>query len=143
MKLPQFEDPINNVKDIVDNNITVFTKLGAFFETMLLFETESEWQDNILNAGNKFVVAMNCDNPSVEICLQNNESYYYYIHQYVHADRTHAFVKEYLDHEDLKIVPEKKKWWRSEKVFADGRTPYRGLITSRDWILNEVNIMFP
>ena len=82
-------------------------------------------------------------------------TYQYDIKYHLHGNRTHAFIKGHLFKRDLEVTVEggaeriitlkkllthsKKLWWRSEKLEI-GANPYLSMITSRNWILNEVNI---
>ena len=80
-----------------------------------------------------------------------------YIKYNVHGSKNHAFLKGFLDEDDLEInrnltvnrqgkgllqqksyFLNQKIWWRSDKIEI-GANPYNADISSRNWILNEVN----
>ena len=136
MKRPQFEDPINSVKDLVDRNITIFEYDDLFENMKDVFKQHniSEWD----HVANTMVPGEGC---STNYCANKNGTYQYFIKHHLHGNNTHAFVKGYLFQTDLGVMPEKKNWWRSKKVLAT-TNPYDALMTSRKWILNEVNF-FP
>ena len=133
MKSPQFEDPINTVKDLVERNITVFQYESALASTKrsYLHYNISEWS----HVANNMIPARQCWG-TIE-CLMENGSYPNYIKYHVHGNRTHAFVKGYLWNSDLWAFPDKKKWWRSNMVISF-INPYSSHITNRTWIFNEV-----
>ena len=72
------------------------------------------------------------------ICSERPFTWEFYIKHYLHGNRTHAILKGYLTSYDLAVMPEKKSWWRSKKI-EYGLNPYGAVLTSRNWILNEVN----
>ena len=133
MKTLQFEDPLNTVKDVVDQNITIFEYDFHYEASKSFYRQQSilEWD----HVANNMVAVRGC---GVDYCANTNDTYQYMIKHHVFGNRTHAFIKGYLYRTDLGVMPEKKNWWRSEKVLTDD-SPYTGLITSRKWILNEVN----
>ena len=58
-----------------------------------------------------------------KICADINGTYEYFTKHYIHGNKTHAFIKGYLFDPDLEIMPEKKNWWRSEKVLTENVNP--------------------
>ena len=70
-------------------------------------------------------------------CADTPGTWQYYIKYHLHGNKSHAIVKEYLSPKDLEVMPGVKNWWRSNKLEL-GINPYGGLMTSRNWILNEV-----
>ena len=145
MKIPQFEDPINTVQDLVDHNITIF-------EYEYLFENQRNVYLNLKDEDwakvvNNMVSAQQCG-----YCYDTNGTYHFYIKHHVHGNKTHAFIKGYLFDEDIELMyynPKTKRrlnmknfnkiWWRSHKVLNDDINTYGGIMTSRNWILNEVD----
>ena len=136
MKIPQFENPINTVNDLIDRNITIFEYDYMFEPTKdgFLQQNSSEW-DHVASTMN---VGINCVNDN---CAEINGTYQYLIKHHVFGNMTHAFIKGYLYSSVQAVMPEKRNWWRSEKVLTT-TNPYGGLQTSRNWILNEVKF-FP
>ena len=75
-------------------------------------------------------------------CLNRNSSYEYFVKHHVHGNRTHAFIEGYLFRTNLYLIPNKKNWWRSENIETEEfSNKYSGVLTSRNWILNEVNLI--
>ena len=128
-------DVINTVNDVVHRNITIFQDTREF-EDMRNYYKEQHTQDWD-HVANTMVKSAYC-HWEVTGCREVNGAYQYHIKYHVHGNKTHAFVKGYLDDMELIVLPEKKNWWRSEKVLT-ASNPYYGLMTSRNWILNEVN----
>ena len=138
MRKPQFEDPINTVNDLVDRNITL-TQIDLFFDGDQYFYLRvntTEWD----HVANTMVPVKYCGYP-VEFCLGYNSTHQYFIKHYVHGNKTHAFVDDYLSSNDLEVIPGKNNWWRSEMVNPYINWPYACIMTSKDWILNEVKIL--
>ena len=116
MKIPQFEDSINTVQDLLDNNITIF-------EYDYLFHSYKNWYFAFaLNNPdwNHLAETMVPANTSCwkgpEICADVNGTWAYYIKHHLHGKKTHAFIYASLDPYDLKVMPDKKNWWRSAKL---------------------------
>ena len=132
MKRPQFEDPIDTLKDLVDQNITIFEYDFLFnnLRSVYLSVNTSEWD----SVAQTMVPAKVCT-----YCFDTNGTYHFYMKHHVHGNRSHAFLKGYLFTEDKEVM-DKENWWRSKKIAYDN--PYGGVMTSRNWILNEV-IFFP
>ena len=135
MKIPQFEDPIDNVTDLVERNITIFEYDYLFeaYRDVYHGVNISEW-DHVAN--NMVPADYSCWNGPL-ICAETNGTWHHFIKYHLHGNRTHAIVKGFLQNFELEIMPE-KNWWRSKKLEL-GSNPYVGIITSRNWILNEVN----
>ena len=136
MKKPQFEDPIDTLKDLVERKITIFQQ-DFYLDTTKDFYyaiNTSEW-----NYVADTMVPFDpwCMN-GTKICVETNGTYEFFIKYHLHGNRTHALVSGYLQSfYELEIMPY-KSWWRSNKI--ELTTPYAGVLTSRNWILNEVNI---
>ena len=146
MKTPQFEDPINTVKDLVDQNITIFEYRHKFDDSRSFYlrENTSDWNhvaNTMLPVGSYWCC---CCNPDDFIT-----SWQYYIKFHVHGNKTHAFLKGFLDEDDFEVKPvkgynsfilNKKSWWRSDKIEI-GTNRYNADLSSRNWILNEVSLL--
>ena len=132
MKIPQFEDPINTVQNVVDNNITIFMEKRLFDnrKSFYFLQKTTQWD----HVANRMVPAEVC---STNNCSNINGTYDFYVKHHLHGNKTHAIIRGILHQRDLKVMPEKKNWWRSNKLDY-GKNPYGGLTTSRNWILNEV-----
>ena len=138
MKIPQFEDPINTVQDLVQRNITIFESNSNLVasKTSFLKLDSSDWE-HIANT--MIPTDYGCYN-GTQICTELNGTWLNMIKYHLHGNKTHAFIYGYLYPDELEVMP-KKNWWRSDKLEI-GSNPYLGVITSRNWILNEVNF-FP
>ena len=135
MKIPMFEDGINTVQDLVKYNITIFKPDYLFDNHRNEYKSLniSDWD----NVANTMIRAVECNNLT-HICADINGTLEYYMKHHLHGNKTHAFIDGYLFPEDFEIMPDKKKWWRSEKIVSFWNS-YGAGMTSRNWILNEVN----
>ena len=136
MRIPQHGPAINTIHDLVNQNITIFVEDYNFDNSrdFYLPLNTSEWD----HVANTMVPAdYSCYN-GTQICSGINGTWQYFIKHHLHGNKTHAFIFEYLYPEDFEVMPEKKYWWRSDKL-EFGRNPYSAVPTSRNWILNEVN----
>ena len=134
MRIPQF-DPINTVQDLVNQNVTIFD-LDFMFDynkEWYLDLNISEWKD----VANTMVPADGSCWNGTQICANINGTWEYFIKYHLHGDKTHAIIAEYLYSSVLEVMTDKKNWWRSNKL-EFGLTPYAAVLTSRNWILNEV-----
>ena len=137
---PQFEDPIDNVYDLVSQNITLIEG-GPYFEVtkkLLLNQTNSNWT----HVANNMIRVNPCSymTSTASACLNDNQTSQYFDKYHVHGNRTHAFIQVYLFSENYDVVPDKKNWWRSLPILKNSRNPYLGFLTARNWIRNEVSI---
>ena len=137
MRIPQFEDPIDTVKDLVDQNITIFSDRRMFQNLKEKFKNahSTDW----LQLSETMVETTPCGGlyATPKSCAEFNKSNENYIKYKVHGNKTHAFIQGYLTSMNFEVIHREKNWWRSEKVFTDS-SPYGGVMTSRNWILNEV-----
>ena len=133
MKKPQFEDPIDSVKDLVEQNITIIEKSSLFlnYREFYLYQNTSEWT----HVANNMIPYQNCGEET-ETCLGQNDSMQFYIKHHVHGNKTHAFIKMYLFNADYAVIPTKKDWYRSRELGI--LNPFGAQLTSNNWILNEV-----
>ena len=131
MRIPQFENPINSVNDLVDQNGTIFIKDYLFdeYRRYYLLQNTSEWN----HVANTLVKASwGCENET-KLCIETNGTYEFMVKYYLHGNKTHAFIKASLNELDFEIMPE-KNWWRSEKVLTAKWNPYFSVQTKRNWI---------
>ena len=141
MRISQFEDPIDTVLDLVKHNITIFTHQIYYdnHRDFYLRSNTSEW-DHV--AKTLVPADSSCRSKyETEICAEKPGTWQYFVKNNLHGSKTHAIIKGYLSAIiDLEVMPEKKNWWRSNKLeyFSN---PFGGLITSRNWILNEVKFL--
>ena len=138
MRIPQPGDTINNVQDLLKHNVTIFEYdyLLESYRDWYLDLNISEWD----HVANTMVPAdYSCYN-GTRICAEVNGTWENFIKYKLHGNRTHAFIVGYLGVYELEVMPEKRNWWRSNKL-EFGSNPYAGLLTSRNWILNEVNFL--
>ena len=133
MRIPKFEDPINNEHDLVDRNITIFEYDWLFHSTKDYYYDlgTTKWKD----VANTMVSAKGCWNET-NICTEEPGSWQNMVKYWLHGNKTHAIIGNNLWETDLEIMV-KENWWRSDKL-EDGSNPYGALPTSRNWILNEV-----
>ena len=136
MKIPQHEDPINSVQDLLKRNISIFKAhyLYVSQRNNYLRRNTTEWNYVANNMDSAYGL---CTNGTL-ICADINGTYQYYVKHHLHGNKTHAVIRGFLFPSELDIMPEKKNWWRSEKI-DDGKNPYSSIPTSRNWILKEVN----
>ena len=64
------------------------------------------------------------------------DEYDHYVTHYLHGTGTHAFMRGYLQYEDLMLAP-MDKWWKSSES-VPGTNSYGSLLSRRDWRMNEV-----
>ena len=134
MRIPQY-DPINTVQDLVNQKVTIIEVnwLLAGYREYYLGLNISEWKD----VANSMVPATWGCKSEAKICADINGTWAYFSKHHVHGNKTHAFIRGQLSMLDLKLIPQKNNWWRSDKL-EYGSNPYAGVVTSRNWILNEV-----
>ena len=149
MKSPQFEDPINTVNDLVDQNIRIFeassySSSSSYYDDFFI---DSSYDSYMARNTPEWDYVANTMVPAdydcgyffeTQICAKYNGTWEHLIKYHLHGNKTHAFISGYLDPRELEVMPEKKNWWRSEKILTD-TNPFMTVFTSRDWILNEVN----
>ena len=122
MMRPRFEDPIDTAKDMMENNITLFTH-------QYYYPTDKQH-------------LLSLDIPEYTFIAENMVSvkdwneYYYYVEHYLHGSGTHASKGSGPVYRELQIAP-MEKWWKSSE-FVPGNTPYGSYLSGRNWIMNEV-----
>ena len=141
MKIPQIDDPINTVYDLVERKITIFE--GAKYidnrRDIFFSVNTTEW-DYV--AKTMVPADFNCYYSTCSDSVDISKTYHYFVKHHLHGNKTHAFIRGYLLHLDSELIPDKNNWWRSEKLDF-GFYPYGALLTSRNWIFNEVNPYYP
>ena len=114
---PNFEDPFNTAKDLVDNNITIYGY-------------PTSWQQDVFNASDDPALRRLADTYHIPTTFHG---WYYYLYYNVIEKGTHAYVHHYLYPIELSMG----RWWRSTEHIP-GMYPYGGWITRKNWYLNEV-----
>ena len=93
MKKPQFEDPINNVKDLVEQNITLFVFNSTYltWKEYFMKQNISEWTEVAEN----MIAADHCDYyvTGIVTCANTSGNYFHNLKHHVHGTRTHAVIK--------------------------------------------------
>ena len=122
MMRPRFEDPIDTVKDMMDNNITLFVHQYTYHSN----------KESLLHL----------DIPECTFIAENMVSvkdfyeFYYYVEHYIHGSGTHASMQGNLEYDDLQIAS-MEKWWKSSEILP-GDNSYGSYLSRRNWIMNEV-----
>ena len=112
---PNFEEPLDTAKQLVEKNITLYDVPGYEFWKQFLLESSIE-EYNIL--GKHYITADDWDH------------YYNMTEHDAIGAGTHALMTGYL-------TGDRYLWYRSkEKV--EGKYPYGGWLTNKKWHLNEV-----
>ena len=137
----------------MNQNVTIFEYQQKFNDSRSFYlGVKSSGWDHVANTmvpvGSYWCC---CCNPDLENALTT--TWQYFIKYRVHGNKTHAFLKGFLTEDDLEVVKSfnsslieksyylnKKNWWRSDKIEI-GSNPYNADISSRNWILNEVNLL--
>jgi len=115
---PNFEEPLDTAKQLVEKNITVFSIPGHFIWKQFLLES-SVIEYKILEE--TYTIPNNWDNFS-DI-----------IEHDVMGAGTHALMISYLIPSELAMG----RWYRSKEKIASNH-PYAGYLTNKKWHLNEV-----
>ena len=115
---PNFEEPLDTAKQLVEKNITLYD--GPGYEIWKQFLLESAIPEyNIL--GETSLIADDWDH--FDKITEHD----------VMGAGTHAWMVGYLDPISLSMG----RWYRSKEKVA-GRFPYAGYLTNKKWHLNEV-----
>ena len=126
---PNFEDPLDTAKQLVEKNITLYDAPGTFIWKQFLRESSL---DEFKILGENYIIADDWDH------------YYYMSEQDVLVAGTHAQMVSYLAPPELSIgdneeINSGRGWYRSKEKVA-GIYPYAGWLTNKKWHLNEVII---
>ena len=126
---PNFEDPLDTAKQLVDKNITLYyTPYGQIWKQFLLKSSVSEY--NILGEN---------------LIIPNDWDHFYNITEHdVIGAGTHAQMVASLSPRELAIgeneeINSGRGWYRSKEKVA-GKYPYAGYLTNKKWHMNEVII---
>ena len=118
---PNFEEPLDTAKQLVERNITLYDVPGAeYWKQFLLESTILEY--NIL--AENYIVA------------DNMEHFYHKAEHDVIGAGTHAVMAAHLLSKELSLGGE-RGWYRSKESVA-GINPYGGYLTNKKWHLNKV-----
>ena len=117
---PNFEEPLDTAKQLVEKNITHFLWPGAEIWKQFLIES-SIAEYRILGENT---------------IIPNDWDHYNRITKYdVIGNGTHAIMSPFLWQEDLDLGT----WYRSKEKLS-GLYPYSGYLTNTKWHLNEVKV---
>ena len=123
---PNFEEPLDTAKQLVERNITLYFQPG--------FEMNKQWL---------------LDSPIVEyrilgentIIADDSDHFNNITAHDVMGAATHARMTYFVTLWDLKwgeeYHPDGTGWYRSKEIVS-GRNPYAGYLTNKKWHLNEV-----
>ena len=115
---PNFEEPLDTVKQLVEKNITLYDEPGAeIWKQFLLDSPIPEYK--IL--GETYIIADDWDH------FKNISKYD------VIGAGTHALMKGGLKRHERAMG----RWYRSREILS-GDNPYAGYLTNKKWHLNEV-----
>ena len=128
---PNFEEPLDTFKQLVEKNITLFARPGNTMWKQFLLE--SPILENRL-LGETMII------PDIEDSAESHydpASHFKNLTKHgVFGAGTHAQLTGYLASYQLRDYG---PWHRSKETLA-GKNPYSGYLTNKKWHLNEVNI---
>ena len=124
---PNFEDPLDTAKQLVEKNITIYNGPRAHIWKQFLLESSIPEYNKL---GENYIIADDVDH------------YYNITEHYVIGAGTHAQMRSSLDPYLLwlgenKEINSGRGWYRS-KERVTGKYPYGGYLTNKKWHLNEV-----
>ena len=124
---PNFEEPLDTAKQLVEKNITLYVTPGAeIWKQFLLDSSIPEYK----------ILGEN-------ITIPDDWDHYGYMTEHdVIGAGTHAQMKTSLGPKELSLGENKeinsgRGWYRSKEKVA-GKYPYGGYLTNKKWHLNEV-----
>ena len=117
---PNFEEPLDTAKQLVEQNITLYHPPGGQILKHFL-EASSIQEYNIL--GENMIFA------------EDNDHYFAIAKNDVIDKGTHAKISPLLVPQELNMG----RWYRSKEIL-NGWNPYGGYISNKKWHLNEVII---
>ena len=118
MLRPNFEDPLDTAKQLVDNNITLYFGPGMeSWKYILSHSSIPEYR--------KLAETM--------IITNSWDEFDNYSEHYVIDKGTHAQLIGYLYQYELDMG----RWWRSREILKED-SPYAGYQSNPKWIFNEV-----
>ena len=124
---PQFEEPLDTAKQLVEKNITLYGVAGSEIWKQFLLESSI---DEYKILGENYIIADDWDH------------YDYMTEHDVIGAGTHAQMTSSLDRLELAYgekeeINSGRGWYRSKEKVT-GRCPYAGYLTNKKWHLNEV-----
>ena len=118
MLRPNFEEPLDTAKQLVDNNITLYEVPGGNIWKQFLATSPDPAYNKL--AENMYIT-------------KDWNDFYYYGKHYVIGKGTHAQMSPYLDSDELDYG----RWYRSKEKVS-GKYPNGGYLSNKKWYLNEV-----
>ena len=121
---PNFEEPLDTAKQLVENNITIY--MGPFASGWRELMQESNITEYMI-LGENLVYA------------KDNDQFYEIAEHDVLGKGTHAQLISYLMPYELELgkkLNSGRGWYRSKERFPDD--PYFGFLSNRKWHFNEV-----
>ena len=118
MLKPNFDDPLDTAKQLVENNITLYYVPGAYIMKQFLAKSSIPEYNKL---GESMYITKDWD------------EYYHYIEHNVIGEGTHAFIGGFLYPKDLAFG----RWYRSKEI-VKGFNLYGGYLSNKKWYLNEV-----
>jgi len=117
---PNFEEPLDTAKQLVEKNITLYDSPGAEILKQFLLESPIK-EYNIL--GETIIIADDWDH--FDNITEHD----------VMVEGTHAMMSAYLYPSELAMG----RWHRSKEKLA-GDNPFVGYLTNKKWNLNELKV---
>ena len=124
---PNFEDPLDTAKQLVEKNITLYDIPGGEIWKQFLLESSIPEYNKL---GENYIIADDWDH------------FNYITEHYVIGAGTHAQMAPAVEPLELSIgeneeINSGRGWYRSKEKVA-GKYPYSGYLTNKKWHLNEV-----
>lgn len=117
---PNFEDPLDTAKQLVEKNIILCGSPGAEMWKQFLIDSPIP-EYKIL--GENFIIAVTWN-------------HYWSMSQYnIIEDGTHAKMTSYLNPWEKSLG---ERGWHRSKEKVSGKYPYSGFLTNKKWQVNEV-----
>ena len=118
---PRFEDPIDSVKQLIENNITYFEMPGGEYWVQFLANSPiPEYQ----TLSKSMMIA------------KDWEEFYHLVEHGIIGNGTHAIYSFGLNPREKSLG----RWWRGYLVLGD--YPYSGYLSDKKWHLNEASDIF-
>ena len=118
---PRFEDPIDSAKQLIENNITLFTIPGSDYWVQFLANSPIPEYQTL----------------SKRLIIANSWKKYYDMLEYdIIGNGTHAKWDYALDPWEKSLG----RWWKGNLV--TGNFPYAGYLSDKKWHLNEASDIF-
>ena len=118
---PNFEDPIDSAKQLIENNITLFEVPGGEYLVQFLANSPIPEYQTL----------------SKRLIIANNWDEYFDLSEYgIIGNGTHAKASFVLDQGEKALG----RWWKGNLVQGD--YPYTGYLSDKKWHLNEASDIF-